>query len=135
MRDLELDLDGGLIVAERAAQGVGFVHELLDADEGARRVGELGIGTNAALTTATGDLLIDEKILGTVHIAPGRAYPECGGVNRSSLHWDIVKDLRGAGGAPRGSLRVGDDWLVRDGVVQPVLRAAAVAEPPPAGAA
>jgi aminopeptidase len=133
IRDLELDLDGGLIVAERAAEGVGFVRELLDADEGARRVGELGIGTNAALTTATGDLLIDEKILGTVHIAPGRAYPECGGVNRSSLHWDIVKDLRGTGDAPRGSLRVDDEWLIRDGVVQPVLRAAAVAEPPPAG--
>lgn len=127
IRDLELDLDGGLIVAERAAEGLEFVQGLLDADEGARRVGELGIGTNAALSMATGDLLIDEKILGTVHIAPGRAYPECGGVNSSSLHWDIVKDLRGVGGAPRGSLRIDDEWLIRDGVVQPVLRAAAVA--------
>lgn len=126
IRDLELDLDGGLIVAERAAEGLEFVQGLLDADEGARRVGELGIGTNAALSMATGDLLIDEKILGTVHIAPGRAYPECGGVNSSSLHWDIVKDLRGVGGAPRGSLRIDDEWLIRDGVVQPVLRAAAV---------
>jgi aminopeptidase len=93
--------------------------------------GKLGIGTNAALTTATGDLLIDEEILGTVHIAPGRAYPECGGVNSSSLHWDIVKDLRGTGdAAPRGSLRIDDAWLIRDGVVQPVLRAATVSSAP-----
>jgi aminopeptidase len=132
VRDLELELEGGLIVAERAAEGLRFVQELLDADEGARRVGELGIGTNAALTTTTGDLLIDEKILGTVHIAAGRAYPECGGVNDSSLHWDIVKDLRGAGGAAPGSLRVDGEWLVREGVVQPVLRAAAVPALPPA---
>jgi aminopeptidase len=130
IRDLELDFDGGLIVAERAAEGLDFVRELLDADDGARRVGELGIGTNAALTMAIGDLLIDEKILGTVHIAPGRAYPECGGVNASSLHWDIVKDLRGGGGAPRGSLRIDDEWLIRDGVAQPVLRAAMVASEP-----
>ncbi|GEN79806.1 aminopeptidase [Actinotalea fermentans] len=126
VRDLELEFSGGLIVAERASEGVDFVTRLFDTDEGSRRVGELGIGTNAALTTMTGDLLIDEKILGTVHIAPGRAYPECGGVNESALHWDIVKDLRGTGGAPRGSLRVDDEWLVRDGEVQPALLEAAV---------
>jgi aminopeptidase len=130
IRDLELVFDNGLIVAERAAEGLDFVRELLDTDDGARRVGELGIGTNAALTMATGDLLIDEKILGTVHIAPGRAYPECGGVNSSSLHWDIVKDLRGTDGAPRGSLRIDDEWLIRDGVVQAVLRAATVGSAP-----
>lgn len=127
IRDLELDFEAGAIVAESATEGLQFVRELLDGDEGARRVGELGLGTNAALTTMTGDLLIDEKILGTVHIAPGRAYPECGGVNASSLHWDIVKDLRGTAGAPRGSFRVDDEWLIRDGIVQPALRAAAVA--------
>jgi aminopeptidase len=132
IRDLELELADGRIVAERATEGLRFVQELLDADEGARRIGELGIGTNAALTTTTGDLLIDEKILGTVHIAPGRAYPECGGVNSSSLHWDIVKDLRGMGSGSPGSLRVDDEWLVRRGVVQPALRAAAVPFVPPA---
>ena len=61
-----------------------------------------------------------------MHIALGRAYPECGGVNRSALHWDVVKDLRGAGGLPRGSFRVDDEWLIRDGVVQPLLREALV---------
>lgn len=127
IRDLELELQGGLIVAERASEGLDYVRRLFDGDVGARRLGELGVGTNAALTTMTGDSLIDEKILGTVHIAPGRAYPECGGVNESSLHWDVVKDLRGTGGLPRGSFRVDDEWLIRDGVVQDVLRGAAVA--------
>ncbi|MDO8108354.1 aminopeptidase [Isoptericola sp. b441] len=122
VRDLELDFEKGHVVAERAAEGVAFVRDLLDGDEGARRVGELGIGTNAALTTMTGDLLIDEKILGTMHIALGRAYPQCGGVNSSALHWDIVKDLRGV----RGSLRFDDTWLVKDGVVQDLLREASV---------
>lgn len=126
IRDLELDFEAGLIVAERASEGVGFVRDLLGADPGARRVGELGVGTNAALSTMTGDLLIDEKILGTVHIALGRAYPECGGVNASSLHWDIVKDLRGVRGAAAGSMRVDGEWLIRDGVVQPILSEASV---------
>ncbi|GAA6526133.1 aminopeptidase [Intrasporangium sp. DVR] len=126
IKDLELDLEEGLIVAERASEGIDFVRQLLDGDAGARRIGELGIGTNAALTTMTGDLLIDEKICGTVHLAPGRAYPECGGVNLSALHWDIVKDLRGTDGMPRGSLRVDDEWLIRDGVVQVPLKEALV---------
>lgn len=131
VRDLELDFEAGLVVAERAAEGLPFVRDLLDGDEGARRVGELGIGTNVALTTMTGDLLIDEKILGTVHIALGRAYPECGGVNSSALHWDIVKDLRGADGRGAGSLRVDDFWLIREGVVQEPLRDTAVGGSPP----
>jgi aminopeptidase len=125
--DLELTFDGGEVVRETAAEGIELVRELLDTDGGSRRVGELGIGTNAALSTPTGDLLIDEKILGTVHIALGRAYPQCGGVNESALHWDIVKDLRAGAGA--GSLSVDGQWLVRDGVVQQPLLDAAVARP------
>ncbi|MCR2793520.1 aminopeptidase [Microbacterium sp. zg.Y625] len=122
--DLELEFEAGLVVRERATEGLEFVRNLLDTDAGARRVGELGIGTNAALTTMTGDLLIDEKVLGTVHIALGRAYPQCGGVNKSALHWDIVKDLRAA---PGGSLSADGTWLIRDGAVQPPLVDAAVA--------
>lgn len=128
VRDLELEFRDGLVVRESAMEGRDFVGRLLDTDEGSRRVGEFGIGTNAALTIPTGDLLIDEKILGTVHIALGRAYPECGGTNVSALHWDIVKDLRSGASRPGGSVRVGPVWLVRDGVVQPALREAAVAD-------
>lgn len=122
IRDLELEFADGEVVREYAAEGLEFVRLLLDTDAGSRRVGELGIGTNAALSTPTGDLLIDEKILGTVHIALGRAYPQCGGVNESALHWDIVKDLR-----PVGSLRADGIDLIRSGTVQPMLSEAAVA--------
>jgi len=123
VEDLEFEFEDGLVVRESATDGLDFVKNLLGTDPGARRVGELGIGTNAALTTMTGDLLIDEKILGTVHIALGRAYPECGGTNLSAVHWDIVKDLR----ATAGHLTADRQALIASGEVQPLLHAAAVA--------
>jgi aminopeptidase len=115
--DLRLEFENGLVTGIRAAGGEGLAKRLLTTDAGAGRVGELGIGTNAAFQLVTGDLLLDEKILGTVHIALGRAYPECGGTNQSSLHWDIVKDLR----APGSFLYVGDRALIDNGVADPAL--------------
>lgn len=117
--DLRLEFTAGLVSSVSAHRGQRFVEQLLDTDSGSRRVGELGIGTNAALRSMTGDLFLDEKILGTAHIALGRAYPQCGGTNESALHWDIVKDLR----VPGGSLEIGDRTLISDGVVvDPALR-------------
>ncbi|WP_221584922.1 aminopeptidase [Microbacterium sp. G2-8] len=118
VEDLRLEFRDGEATDVQAARGGEFARRLLDTDAGARRVGELGVGTNPRMQSMTGDLLIDEKILGTVHIALGRAYPECGGVNRSSLHWDIVKDLR----EPGASLMVDGRELIRDGkVLEPLL--------------
>jgi aminopeptidase len=115
--ELVLRFAQGTVIDAWAARGERFVRELLDTDGGSRRVGELGIGTNPGVQTVTGDLLIDEKILGTMHLALGRAYPDCGGVNRSSLHWDIVKDLR-----TRGCyLHAGNHELIADGKVTGVL--------------
>lgn len=113
IEDLRLVFDAGEVVEVSATAGADIAAALVHSDAGARRVGELGIGTNVAMTTLTGDLLLDEKILGTAHIALGRAYPECGGVNRSALHWDIVKDLRGRG----AGLWVDDNALLLDGAV------------------
>jgi aminopeptidase len=115
--DLELRFEDGSVVDMSAVTGEKFVGELLNTDAGSRRVGELGIGTNPGVTTTTGDLLIDEKILGTMHLALGRAYPDCGGVNHSSLHWDIVKDLR----SPGSFLYAGDHTLIANGAVSGVL--------------
>src|SRR5439155_585290 len=70
---------------------------LRDMDEGARFVGELGIGCNAGITRPMRNILFDEKMAGTVHIAIGKSYPHIGGKNVSSLHWDLIKDLRGGG--------------------------------------
>lgn len=120
--DLRLDFEAGRVVAVTARTGQEFVEEFLATDPGAVRVGELGVGLNAALRTVTGDLLLDEKILGTVHLALGRSYPECGGLNESSVHWDIVKDLRGG-----GTFTVGETPLILDGVIGAELRAHAVA--------
>lgn len=95
--DLRLAFDAGRCVDLSAAFGQNTARALIDTDAGSDRVGELAIGLNHELQRAVGDLFFDEKILGTMHLALGRAYPECGGVNRSSLHWDLVKDLRTPG--------------------------------------
>jgi aminopeptidase len=89
--------EGGRVVDATAEKGEEFLIEMLDTDEGARRLGELGIGTNYGITEGTGEILLDEKIGGTVHLAVGRSYPETGGVNESAIHWDMICDLRRGG--------------------------------------
>lgn len=120
--NLYLRFHHGHVVEVRADQGAELAMALIDTDDGSHRVGELGIGLSSAVQAWTGDLFIDEKILGTVHIALGRAYPECGGVNTSTLHWDIVKDLRvDAPGGP-GTLTIDGQPMIENGrVVWPGL--------------
>ena len=93
----ELRFARGEVVAARADRGDEYLRSALDTDPGARRLGELGIGTNAGIDRPTGSTLLDEKIAGTVHLALGRSYPETGGTNASALHWDLVCDLRDGG--------------------------------------
>ena len=81
---------------ERGA-GRGVPVSLLDADAGARYLGELGIGTNYGISQASANVLFDEKLGGTVHLAIGRSYEETGGKNESSVHTDLVCDLREGG--------------------------------------
>ena len=94
---VELTFEDGEVVAARASEGDAYLQAALATDPGARRVGELGIGTNTGIDRATGSTLLDEKIGGTVHLALGRSYPETGGLNASALHWDLVCDLRDGG--------------------------------------
>jgi aminopeptidase len=89
-----LRFESGKVVDARAERGEEFLLELLDTDAGARRLGELGIGTNYAIDRGTRSVLLDEKIGGTVHMAVGMSYPESGGVNESAVHEDMVCDLR-----------------------------------------
>jgi aminopeptidase len=89
--------EGGKVVDASAERGEDFLIEVLDTDEGARTLGELGIGTNYGITTGTKEILLDEKIGGTVHMAIGAAYPESGGINESAVHWDMICDLRQGG--------------------------------------
>jgi aminopeptidase len=94
---VELELRDGEVVGARTDKGQDHLDAILATDAGARRLGELGIGTNAGITRPTGLTLLDEKIGGTVHFALGRSYPETGGVNESAVHWDLVCDLRAGG--------------------------------------
>ena len=70
---------------------------MLATDEGSRRLGELGLGCNSRITRFTRNVLFDEKIDGTVHLAVGASYTYAGGKNESAVHWDMVKDLRPGG--------------------------------------
>jgi aminopeptidase len=91
---VHLKFEAGKVVDASADRGEEFLIGLLDTDEGARRLGELGIGTNYAIDRGTREVLLDEKIGGTVHMAVGTSYPESGGVNESAVHTDLVCDLR-----------------------------------------
>jgi len=87
----------GVVVEAGAARNEPFLRAMLKTDAGASRLGEFGIGTNPRLRRFTRNILLDEKIGGTIHLALGRAYPEAGGLNRSAIHWDLIKDLRRGG--------------------------------------
>jgi aminopeptidase len=87
----------GRVVEASSDENQDLLEHVLALDEGASRIGEFGVGLNFGIHAWTGEVLFDEKIGGTVHLALGRAYAECGGKNQSALHWDIVKDLRKTG--------------------------------------
>jgi len=97
VQGIRLRFDGGKVVDASAEVNEGFLIEMLDRDEGARRLGELGIGCNPGITQHMKNTLFDEKIDGTVHLALGNGLPDVGGTNKSQLHWDIVKDMRREG--------------------------------------
>jgi aminopeptidase len=92
-----LAFEHGRIVEASATHGEEFLLRTLDTDEGARRLGELGIGCNPAIRRFTKNVGFDEKIDGTIHLAVGNSYSSTGGTNVSSVHWDMVKDLRAGG--------------------------------------
>jgi aminopeptidase len=110
---VELTFAGGEVVAARAERGDGYLQEALATDPGARRLGEIGIGTNDGIDRPTGTILLDEKMGGTVHLALGRSYPETGGVNASALHWDLICDLRQG-----GRLSADGETIAQDGALR-----------------
>jgi aminopeptidase len=94
---IRLGLRNGRVEEASAEQGEDTLLAALGMDEGARFLGELGIGCNAGITQPMRNTLYDEKMAGTVHLAVGASYTKVGGKNVSALHWDLVKDLRGEG--------------------------------------
>jgi aminopeptidase len=69
---------------------------MLNTDAGARTLGEFGIGTNYGITRFTKNMLFDEKMGGTIHLAVGHGYPESGSKNESGIHWDMLCDMHEA---------------------------------------
>jgi aminopeptidase len=108
--NVELELRDGEVVSARAERGQEYLERALATDDGARRLGEVGIGTNFGIDRPVGAILFDEKIGGTLHLALGRSYPESGGRNQSALHWDLILDLRDG-----GTLWADDDVIQQDG--------------------
>jgi aminopeptidase len=105
-----LVFSGGEIVEATADEGEEFLRQVLATDAGASRLGELGLGCNRRITRFTRNVLFDEKIDGTVHLAVGRSYTVTGGTNDSAVHWDIVKDLR-----VEGEIRLDGEVVQRNG--------------------
>ena len=94
---VSLEFREGRVVSAHAERGGDYLREMLATDDGATRLGEVGIGANFGIDRPTGTILLDEKLGGTVHLALGRSYPETGGTNVSAIHWDLICDLRGGG--------------------------------------
>ena len=107
---VRLWFEGGRVVKASAEKNEDFLLKTLDTDEGSRRVGEFAIGTNEGITRFTREILFDEKINGSFHMALGAGYPESGSKNESAIHWDMICDLRDG-----GEIRVDDELLYKDG--------------------
>ena len=107
---VRLWFENGKVVRASAEKNEQFLLKMLDTDDGARYVGEFAIGTNEGITRFTRQILFDEKINGSFHMALGTGFPETGSRNESAIHWDMVCDLRQG-----GEIRVDDELLYKDG--------------------
>ncbi len=110
VEDIRLRFHGGRVVDASAAKNEAYLIQTLDTDDGARTLGEFAFGTNFGITRFIKNILFDEKIGGTVHMAVGAGYPETGSVNKSAVHWDLICDLRQG-----GSVDVDGEPFMRDG--------------------
>jgi aminopeptidase len=91
---IELNFSSGKVTSAKAARNEPYLLEMLNSDAGSRFLGEFAIGTNFEINRFTRNILFDEKIGGTFHMALGAGYPETGSKNKSVIHWDMICDLR-----------------------------------------
>jgi aminopeptidase len=94
VQGVELVFVDGAVTEASAEVGEDYLQAMIALDAGAGRLGEFAIGTNTGVDRVTRNVLFDEKFAGTIHCALGNAYTNAGGTNKSSIHWDIVKDMR-----------------------------------------
>ncbi len=112
VQGIRLVFHEGKVIEASARQGEDYLLRMLDIDAGARYLGEFAFGNNARVTRGTRNILFDEKMGGTVHLALGASYPETGGRNSSALHWDMICDLRTS-----GEVRIDDTLFLKDGKI------------------
>ena len=107
--DIELWFENGRVVKEKASKNQELLTATLNTDEGARFLGEWGIGTNYAIQRFTKNMLFDEKIGGTIHFAVGAGFPETRSKNESAIHWDMLCDMS------ESEIKVDGDLFYKDG--------------------
>jgi aminopeptidase len=108
--DIRLEFSRGKIVKASAAQDEEGLNRIFDTDAGARYLGEFAVGVNAGISSPMRNVLFDEKIFGSVHLAAGSAYEECNNGNQSAVHWDMVRLLNDG-----GELFFDDELIIRNG--------------------
>jgi aminopeptidase len=113
VEDIRLEFREGKVVDASAGKNEEFLESMLNADEGARYLGEFAFGTNWGIQRFTGNTLFDEKIGGTLHMAIGAGYPDSGSTNLSTVHWDMILDLR-----PGSEVYVDGQLFIKDGEFQ-----------------
>jgi len=110
VEDITLTFDHGQVTEAKAGKNQPFLERILATDEGAKRVGEFGIGFNYGITRSIKNILFDEKIGGTIHLALGRGYRDALSQNESAVHWDMIKDLR-----KDGEVRFDEKLVMKNG--------------------
>jgi aminopeptidase len=106
----ELVFENGRVISAKAQKNQDFLERLVDTDAGSRYLGEFAIGLNYGVDRATKNILFDEKIGGSIHMALGAGYPETGSKNESAIHWDFITDMRDG-----GEIIVDEDVVYKDG--------------------
>ncbi|NIM93202.1 MAG: aminopeptidase [Anaerolineales bacterium] len=107
---VKLRFENGKVVEASAEKNQTFLDEMLATDPGSRFLGEFAIGTNMGIQKHTKNILFDEKIGGTIHMALGAGYPMTGSKNKSAIHWDLIYDMRG-----ESVIKLDGDLVYRDG--------------------
>ena len=110
VEDVYLEFKNGVVVKATAKKNEDFLQKMIAMDKGSKFLGEFSIAMNYGIKKFTKNILFDEKIGGSVHMALGMAYKEGGGKNDSALHWDMIKDLRQG-----GSVLIDGKVIMKDG--------------------
>lgn len=94
MEGIELTFEARKVVRANAKRSEEFLLDMLDTDAGARYLSEFEIGTNFEINRFTCNILFDEKIGGSFHLALGAGYPETASQDKSIIHWDMICEIR-----------------------------------------